>query len=158
MKNKKDIKELIDILESSKIESLELSSFWGFRKIKLSKGNILATGQEKSNSVIESDISYSNFIGKEISETDGKVTEKENILDVFVQKAPLVGTVYLSPKPGEPSFVKEGDSIKKGQQVCIIEAMKVFNPIEAEQDGVVHKIVVSDEAPVEFGQPIIEIK
>ena len=109
MKNKKDIKELIDILESSKIESLELSSFWGFRKIKLSKGNILATGQEKSNSVIESDISYSNFIGKEISETDGKVTEKENILDVFVQKAPLVGTVYLSPKPGEPSFVKEGD-------------------------------------------------
>ena len=158
MKNKKDIKELIDILESSKIGSLELSSFWGFRKIKLSKGDILVANQEKSASVIESNISDSRPVEKSSSKIDEKNIQEEKSLDVFIQKAPLVGTVYLSPKPGEPCFVNEGDNVKKGQQICIIEAMKVFNPIEAERDGIVYKVVVSDESPVEFGQPIIEIK
>ena len=73
-------------------------------------------------------------------------------------KSPMVGTAYASPEPGKSPFIRMGDQVNKGQPLVIIEAMKVFNPIEAEQDGVIYKIIVSDEDPVEFGQPIIEIK
>ena len=157
MKKKKQIKELMDILESSKINSLELSSFWGFRKIKLSKGDFLISNQERLDTERQHNPSSINP-PEEISSLPDKEISDEVKIDIFVQKAPLVGTVYLSPKPGEPFFVKEGDSVKKGQQICIIEAMKVFNPIEAEQDGEIYRIIVGDEDPVEFGQPIIEIK
>ena len=71
--------------------------------------------------------------------------------------APLVGTFYQSAKPGTPPFVKEGDKITKGQIICIIEAMKIFNEIEAEHSGIVMKILVQDGTPVEYGQPLMII-
>ena len=71
--------------------------------------------------------------------------------------APLVGTYYIASKPDAPPFVKEGDTISKGQIICIIEAMKIFNEIEAEHNGVIKKILVSDGTPVEYGQPLMII-
>ena len=72
--------------------------------------------------------------------------------------SPMVGTVYLSPEPGAKNFIKQGETIKKGDTLLIIEAMKTFNPIKAEKNGKIQKILVNDAEPVEFGQPLVVIK
>jgi acetyl-CoA carboxylase biotin carboxyl carrier protein len=71
--------------------------------------------------------------------------------------APLVGTFYHAPKPGDPPFVRPGDTVEVGQQVGILEAMKLMNPIEADQRGVVAEILVPDGTSVEYGQPLIAL-
>lgn len=72
--------------------------------------------------------------------------------------SPMVGTFYVSSSPDKPAFVKVGDKVKKGQTVCIIEAMKLMNEIESEHDGEVVKILVNNEEMVEYGQPMFLIK
>lgn len=74
-----------------------------------------------------------------------------NLLEI---KSPMIGTFYLTPNPDSPNFVKEGDAIKAGQTVCIIEAMKLFNEIESEISGKIVKILVSNASPVEYDQPL----
>ncbi|SJN09454.1 Biotin carboxyl carrier protein of acetyl-CoA carboxylase [Halomonas citrativorans] len=69
--------------------------------------------------------------------------------------SPMVGTFYRSPAPGAKSFVEVGDTVKQGDTVCIVEAMKMMNQIEADRDGVVEAILVEDGEPVEFDQPMI---
>lgn len=69
-------------------------------------------------------------------------------------KSPMIGTFYQSPNPESGPFVQVGDKVTKGQTVCIIEAMKLFNEIESEQSGTVIKILVEDSSPVEFDQPL----
>ena len=72
--------------------------------------------------------------------------------------SPMVGTVYLSPEPKAEAFIKQGQIIKKGDTLLIIEAMKTFNPVKSEKSGKVEKILVNDAEPVEFGQPLVVIK
>jgi len=72
--------------------------------------------------------------------------------------APMVGTFYTSASPGAPLFCKVGDSVSEGETVCIIEAMKILNQIEADKSGVVKAILVENAQPVEFGQPLIVIE
>ncbi len=71
--------------------------------------------------------------------------------------SPMVGTFYRSPAPGGKPFVEVGSSVKKGETVCIVEAMKMMNQIEADRDGVVEAILVEDGEPVEFDQPLLVI-
>ena len=78
----------------------------------------------------------------------------ENITEVIT--APLVGTFYESPKPGEPPFINIGDVIEVGQSLCIIEAMKIFNAIESDYSGEIVEVLVQDGEPVEFGQPLFK--
>lgn len=73
-------------------------------------------------------------------------------------KSPIVGTFYEAPSPDEPPFVKEGDKVSKGQTLCIVEAMKIMNEIEAEFSGTVKKILASNAQPVEYDQPLFIIK
>lgn len=72
--------------------------------------------------------------------------------------SPMVGTYYASPSPGAPAFIKEGDTVKKGQTLCILEAMKIMNEVEAEFDCKIVKILVDDAAPVEYDMPIFAIE
>jgi acetyl-CoA carboxylase biotin carboxyl carrier protein len=72
--------------------------------------------------------------------------------------SPMVGTFYAAPAPDKPPFVKPGDKVKKGQTVCIIEAMKLMNEIESEYDGEIVKILVNNEDMVEYGQPLFLIR
>ena len=72
-------------------------------------------------------------------------------------KAPMVGTAYLSPEPGADNFVSEGDSVKEGDTLLIVEAMKVMNPITAPSSGTIKKVMVADAQPVEFDQPLVII-
>ena len=70
----------------------------------------------------------------------------------------MVGSFYTSSSPENPPFVRVGDVIKKGQVICIVEAMKLFNEIESEVDGVIEKICVENGAPVEFGQTLFLVR
>ena len=80
------------------------------------------------------------------------VVEDQNIVS-----SPMVGTFYRSPSPDSDSFVSEGSKVKKGDTLCIIEAMKLMNEIEAEYDGVVEKIFLENATPVEYGQSLFVI-
>ena len=73
-------------------------------------------------------------------------------------KSPMVGTFYRSPSPGSPSFVEIGQSVSKGQTLCIIEAMKLLNEIESDATGVVRAILMENGQPVEYGQPLFIIE
>ncbi|KCZ46431.1 MULTISPECIES: acetyl-CoA carboxylase biotin carboxyl carrier protein [unclassified Hyphomonas] len=73
-------------------------------------------------------------------------------------KSPMVGTAYLSPEPGAKAFVSIGDKVKKGDTLMLVEAMKTFNPVEADRAGTVKAIYVTDSQPVEFGEPLILIE
>ena len=73
-------------------------------------------------------------------------------------RSPMVGTVYRAPEPGAADFVSEGDTVKKGQTLFIVEAMKVMNPITAPADGTVTKILVDNAQPIEFDQPLAVIE
>lgn len=72
--------------------------------------------------------------------------------------APIVGVVYLSPNPNAPTFVKVGDTVKVGQTLCMVEAMKTFNPVVAEKSGKIKAVLVESGAPVEYQQPLFEME
>ena len=78
--------------------------------------------------------------------------------NLHVVRSPIVGTFYESPSPGSPPFVKAGDSVEVGQVLCIVEAMKLMNEIEADVSGEVVKQLVSNSRPVEYGQPLFAIR
>lgn len=84
--------------------------------------------------------------------------KKESQPDGETVKSPIVGTFYESPSPDSDPFVKVGDTVQKGETLCIVEAMKIMNEIEAEFSGTVQKILVEDAQPVEFDQPLFIIK
>lgn len=79
----------------------------------------------------------------------------ENLVDI---KSPIVGTFYRAPSPDAPSYVEVGSNVKKGQPLCILEAMKLMNTLEAEYDGVIEEILVQNGDLVEFDQPIFKIR
>ena len=75
----------------------------------------------------------------------------------LIVKSPIIGTFYRKPSPDKPSFVEVGQSISKGDVLCVIEAMKLFNEIESDFSGKIVKILVDDQSPVEFDQPLFII-
>ncbi|MDC1316072.1 acetyl-CoA carboxylase, biotin carboxyl carrier protein [Alphaproteobacteria bacterium] len=132
------IQALIKILKKEKLSSIKVSN--------------------KSNTIEISDI---NNFKPEINRSNKIEIVEENIKKIELQltiDSPMVGIVYLTPKPGSPHFVKRGQKIKKGTTICLIEAMKTFNEIKADKDGTVLNILINNEDAVEFGQPIIELK
>lgn len=81
----------------------------------------------------------------------------EPVVTGHVVKAPMVGTFYRAPNPNSPAFVEVGAQVKEGDALCIIEAMKLLNEIEADKTGVIKEILVENGEPVEFGQPLFVI-
>ena len=90
------------------------------------------------------------------AETPAKNTNTN--INTNALKSPMVGVVYLAPEPGAEAFVSIGKSVKAGDTVALVEAMKTFNPIKSNKDGVVKEILVTDGAAVEFDQPLIVIE
>lgn len=87
-----------------------------------------------------------------------KVPEEKTNISGHALKSPMVGVAYLAPEPGAKPFVKVGMSVHAGDTVALVEAMKTFNPIKSDVDGVVKEVLVSDGAAVEFDQPLIVIE
>ena len=170
------IKKIINVIEKTSIEEIEVSSFWGAQKIRLSKksGSSQVVVQQSSQPVIKEDVVLNEDIKKDESLVKEKQIEssKDDIAEIVsestgdlhieedleYQKAPLVGTFYAASKPGEPPFVKVGDKVSKGQTLCIIEAMKIFNEIESDFNGTIVEVLAEDSNPVEFNQSIFSIK
>ena len=165
-----DLNRLIKILEESNIDELEVSTFWGRQKIRLRKNtqdnNHKINTNQSSNHLRTEEVAEE--VKKSISKTDELIKSEhiENIIEdeciietdnSVIIKAPLVGTFYKSAKPENPPFISEGDEIKEGQTICIIEAMKIFNEIESEYSGKVIKILVEDATPVEYDQDLLII-
>jgi acetyl-CoA carboxylase biotin carboxyl carrier protein len=84
--------------------------------------------------------------------------EAAPVINGFILTSPMVGTCYYSPAPGSPAFVEVGQTVKEGQTVLIIEAMKTMNQIPAPRSGKVTAIMVNDSSPVEFGEPLLVIE
>jgi len=95
--------------------------------------------------------------GNEIINSEGSIEEKVDESGIII-KSPIVGTAYLSSEPGAKPFVSVGKTIKKGETLLIVEAMKTMNHIPSTSDGVIKKVCVEDGQPVEFGQPIIVLE
>jgi len=92
------------------------------------------------------------------NEANSSTDEKEASSNNYVEfKSPMVGTFYRKPSPDKEVFAKVGDTIKKGDVVCIIEAMKLFNEIESEISGTIVKVLIDDQTPVEYDQPLFLI-
>ena len=132
--NKKIIEELVGYLKEFNLSEIEYAE--GATKVKVSR------------SINNSDV-ISSTVKKKQSVIDNNGTHVTS---------PIVGTAYLAPEPGAKKFVEEGQKIKKGQTIMIIEAMKTMNHVPSTQDGTVSKILVKDGEPIEFGQPLISIK
>ena len=79
-------------------------------------------------------------------------------MELAVVKSPIVGTFYRSPEPDAPAFVSPGDTVRKGQTLCIIEAMKMMNNIDSEYDGTIVKVYVENGQPVQYGERLFAIK
>ena len=145
------LKEIIYILENSNVNEIEVN-FWG-RKYRVVKNANISTAvsslpdlkiAEKNKSADKLDIKEEP---KEVEST----VKGESLL------SPMPGTFYSSPTPDDPAFVSKGDTVKKGTTLCIIEAMKIMNEIEAEYDGKVVDILVNNSEPVEYNQPLFII-
>lgn len=144
----KDIKELILTINGSDIASLELVK--GDFKLSISK--------DKSNKEI---YSYNTpIIGEKIQESKEEVglelTEADE--NLYTIKSPMVGVYYEASSPEAEPFIKLGSQIEKGQTLCIIEAMKIMNEIEAEISGEVLEILVADGDTIEYGQDLMRIR
>ena len=136
----KPIKDLAKILEELNLTEVSYSD--GDFSVTVAKGARLQP--------VNTDTTIQNNSEIQVSEDDYKN-------DPRVIKSPMVGTVYLQPEPGANKFVNIGDSVKSGQTILIVEAMKTMNPIESSLQGKVIKILVENEQAVEFGQPLMLI-
>jgi len=135
--NKKIIEELTGYLAEFNLTEIEYAE--GTTKVKVSRS---------TNS--------SNLITIDSKSKQSSIPENQDAS--FKITSPIVGTAYLAAEPGAKKFVEEGQKIKKGQTIMIIEAMKTMNHVPSTQDGVVSKVLVNDGDPVEFGQPLVSLK
>lgn len=157
--NFKEIKELIEILDQSSLTEINIED----------KGNVVNLKKEKETEIITPQISQqpmqqlapqqgvaSNPVATGSTEetTSDASTTDDNLQTI---NAPMVGTFYKSPSPEESAYVQVGDSVTNESTVCILEAMKLFNEIQAEVTGEIAEILVEDGQMVEYGQPLFKV-
>ena len=148
----KEIKQLMEDMENSSLSSLDISLPDG-TKISIQKEN----NEETKNYTVQSSktVKIENNEKEEQKIIDSKTSNNENRKIV---KAPMVGTFYLKPSPTSEAYVEIGKTVKKGDTLCIIEAMKLMNEIESEFDGKIIEICVKDGEAVEYGKPLFVIE
>jgi len=142
------LKEIIYILENSDVNEIEVT-FWG-KKIRVLKNSPNVTTNSPDKTINTKDIQSSSSANLENQNLD-----EENQISIL---SPMPGVFYSSQSPDKPPYVEEGDTIKSGQVLCIIESMKIMNEIESEHNGVIKKILVNNSDPVEFNQPLYDIE
>ena len=146
----KEIQEIINFIKKSDLDDVSIETENIKIRVKKNNGNITNIEQPK---VVKTEIQ------PQAPPVENKISEekKENTSNNIIIKSPMIGTFYRSPNPESDPFVSEGDSIKVGQTICIVEAMKLFNDIESEVSGKIVKILVDDNSPVEYDQPLFEV-
>ena len=146
------LKEIIYILENSNVNEIEIKS-WGHQYRVVKTPGLISQGTNNSQQPIV--VENQNLIDEIRLNKDShlsdvqKSNEKSKKEEVL---SPMPGTFYAAPTPDDDNFVEVGDSVKKGQTLCIIEAMKIMNEIESEHDGVITDIKIDNGNPVEYNQ------
>ena len=151
MASLKEIQEFLEKIAQTDLYKVKIKTKYIELNVQLkSEVNIATTAQN-----VASQVSYQmpQNIQKE-SVKEVKISENQEDEGLIAIKSPMVGTFYRKPSPDKPVFVEVGQKINKGDVVCIIEAMKLFNEIEADVSGEVVKVLVDDATPVEFDQPL----
>jgi acetyl-CoA carboxylase biotin carboxyl carrier protein len=154
------LKTLIDLVQQSGIAELEITE--GEEKVRISRGTAVVgtAATVQPNAVYlapaavapgASEPAAAALAGSAPEQAAQPAAEPEG----HVIKSPMVGTFYRSASPGSKPFVEVGQAVKAGDTVCIIEAMKLLNEIEADRDGVVKEVLVDNGEPVEYGQPLV---
>ena len=138
------IKQLMEDMGNSKLTSLDID-FPDGTKIRMKKD------EKGLNNEIKNNVEEPKHIVENVSNSNEKK-------DGNVITSPMVGTVYLKPSPDSNPYVEVGQNLKKGDVVCIVEAMKLMNEIESEFDGEVVEILVADGETVEYGKPLFVVK
>lgn len=149
------LKTLIDLVEASDISELELTE--GEEKVKISRQNNKAQSLAPVNYVqqpIQPPMNQQPQAHTE--ESLGKV-DTTTIDNKDVITSPMVGTFYRAASPDSAPFIDIGSTVKKGETLCIVEAMKILNEIESDKEGTISKILIENGQPIEFGQPLFEI-
>jgi acetyl-CoA carboxylase biotin carboxyl carrier protein len=141
------LKKLIDLVQESGIAELEITE--GEEKVKIVKGGVVSVAAAP---VIAAAVP--ERAPAAAAPAVPAVEPTEAAPEGHVVKAPMVGTFYRSPSPDAKAFVELGQTVKEGETICIIEAMKLMNEIEADAGGVVKAILVENGQPVEYGQPL----
>lgn len=139
------VKKLIELLEESDINEIEIKE--GEESVRISRGPVTVIGAP----VAAAPITHAAAAPIATVATPVVNTDLNAVL------SPMVGTFYRSPSPSAPKFIEVGQSVKVGDIICIVEAMKMMNQIEADRAGVVKSIMLEDGQPVEFDQPLVTI-
>lgn len=149
------VKKLIELLEESGIAEIEINE--GEESVRISRYSTSAAPSPVQQYAAPPPAAPAPTAATPAASEPESAAESTEISGHTVN-APMVGTYYSAPSPGAPDFVKIGDSISEGDTICIIEAMKILNQIEADKSGIVKAILVENAQPVEFGQPLIVIE
>ena len=154
-----DLKELIEFLKQYQVAEFDLDR--GDMKIRL-KFNQPETSQAGLSDLAARLLASAPAAPPQVSAAAAAppvaAPEADPDAGLHIVKSPIVGTYYGSPSPGAAPFVSPGDHVEKGQVICIVEAMKLMNEIEADASGVIARCLVSNGQPIEFGQPLFSIR
>jgi acetyl-CoA carboxylase biotin carboxyl carrier protein len=146
------LKKLIDLVEESDIAEIEVTE--GEEKVRIVKGG--SGGLEAAALPVPVPMAPP-ALPPASSAVAAPADQAPTTFEGHLVKSPMVGTFYRSASPGAKAFVEVGDTVKTGQAICIIEAMKLMNEIEADKDGVIKAILVENGQPVEYGEPLMMI-
>jgi acetyl-CoA carboxylase biotin carboxyl carrier protein len=145
------LKKLVEMLDQSTVDSIEISSDKGV-KIRISK-----TAQQRGAVQIAAPAALPAAAPQPPAAAPAAAKPEQPKSKLLEVKSPMVGTYYGAPEPGAKPYLTAGERISKGQILCIIEAMKIMNEIESEYDGVVKEILAENAHPVEYGQVLFRI-
>ena len=146
------LKKLIDLVQESGINELEITE--GEEKVRIRSGSAPEVWAASPQGVAASQA----MPVMAPTAAPAPVLEAPKVPEGHVVKSPMVGTFYRAGSPGTKSFAEVGDTVKAGQTICIIEAMKLMNEIECDKDGVVKAVLVENGQPVEYGEPLFIIE
>ena len=147
------VKKLIELLEESGIAEIEIKE--GEESVRISRYGSSAPAAPMQYQFAPQPAPMQQ--APAAASTESAAEEDDDIPSGHIVKSPMVGTYYSSPSPGAPEFCKVGDSVSEGDTLCIIEAMKILNQIEADKSGTIKAVLVDNAQPVEFGQPLFVI-
>jgi acetyl-CoA carboxylase biotin carboxyl carrier protein len=145
------IRKLIELVKETGIGELEIKSGEESVRISCQKGTVIATAAAPLPLAVDPG-AFAPAAAAQSAAAAGTDSDGHSVL------SPMVGTVYLAPASGSMPFVQVGDNVKAGDTLCLIEAMKMFNKIEADISGVVSARLIENEQPVEYGQPLFIIE
>jgi acetyl-CoA carboxylase biotin carboxyl carrier protein len=144
------LKKLIDLVQESGIAELEITE--GEEKVRIVKGGVVSVSPGSAAASAAAPAAAPP--GLPTAAAPAAAPEAAPAVEGHVVKAPMVGTFYRSPSPDAKAFVEVGQAVKEGEVICIIEAMKLMNEIDADAAGTVKAILVENGQPVEYGQPL----